>query len=136
MPAVNRPAGSVDASPRPQVHLRCPRGDDAKAFLAAVAGEPRAPRRLGQPPATRAGFDAYARASARRRAARPRRQHAGVLVVRNDDGALVGVLNFSEIVRGAFQSAYLGYYAFAPHAGRGYMREGAGTRARSTRSAT
>ena len=37
---------------------------------------------------------------------------------RRDDDALVGVFNFSEIVRGAFQSAYLGYFAFAPHAGQ------------------
>jgi len=34
------------------------------------------------------------------------------------------VLSFSEIVRGAFKSAYLGYYAFAPLAGHGYMTEG------------
>ncbi len=39
-------------------------------------------------------------------------------------GDLVGVINLSEIVRGAFQSAYLGYYAFAPHAGQGLMAEG------------
>ena len=37
---------------------------------------------------------------------------------------MVGVFNLSEIVRGAFQNAYIGYYAFAPHAGRGYMAEG------------
>ena len=40
------------------------------------------------------------------------------------DGALAGVINFSEIVRGAFHSAYVGYYAFAPLAGDGYMSEG------------
>jgi len=34
------------------------------------------------------------------------------------------VINVSEIVRGALHSAYLGYYAFVPHAGRGYMTEG------------
>jgi len=27
-------------------------------------------------------------------------------------------------VRGAFQSAYLGYYALEPNAGEGYLREG------------
>ncbi len=50
--------------------------------------------------------------------------HAGYLVFRRDDDALVGVFNFSEIVRGAFCSAYLGYFGFAPHAGQGYMTEG------------
>ena len=38
--------------------------------------------------------------------------------------ALVGVVNLSEIVRGHFQSAYLGYYAFEPFAGRGLMQDG------------
>ena len=33
------------------------------------------------------------------------------------------MFNLSEIVRGAFNSAYLGYYALAPHAGKGYMTE-------------
>ena len=42
----------------------------------------------------------------------------------NDPRALAGVVNLSEIVRGGFQSAYLGYYAFAPYAGRGLMKEG------------
>ena len=35
----------------------------------------------------------------------PRRDNVGFLVVRNDDDAIVGVFNFSEIVRGAFHSA-------------------------------
>ena len=41
-----------------------------------------------------------------------------------DGGALAGVAEVSEIVLGAFRSAYLGYYGFAPTAGRGYMTEG------------
>jgi ribosomal-protein-alanine N-acetyltransferase len=44
--------------------------------------------------------------------------------VLRESGELAGVINVSEIVRGPFQSAYLGYYAFVPHAGRGYMTEG------------
>lgn len=55
-------------------------------------------------------------------AAGPRRLR--VLVCRRADGAIVGVVNVSEIVRAAFQSAYLGYYAFRPHAGQGFMTEG------------
>ncbi|MEP7049793.1 MAG: GNAT family protein [Pseudomonadota bacterium] len=41
-----------------------------------------------------------------------------------ETGELVGVINLNEIVRGFFQSAYLGYYAFLPFAGSGYMTEG------------
>jgi [ribosomal protein S5]-alanine N-acetyltransferase len=38
----------------------------------------------------------------------------------------MGVVNLNEIVRGAFHSAYLGYYGFNPHARQGYMAEGLG----------
>mgnify|MGYP006778483145 FL=1 len=43
--------------------------------------------------------------------------------IRSPDGALAGVINLNGIVRGLFQNAYLGYYAFAPHTNRGYMGE-------------
>jgi ribosomal-protein-alanine N-acetyltransferase len=39
------------------------------------------------------------------------------------DREIAGVFTISQIVRGAFQSAYLGYYANARHAGRGLMGE-------------
>jgi [ribosomal protein S5]-alanine N-acetyltransferase len=38
-------------------------------------------------------------------------------------GEIAGVFTVSQIVRGAFQSAFLGYYAGVRHAGQGYMRE-------------
>jgi ribosomal-protein-alanine N-acetyltransferase len=40
-----------------------------------------------------------------------------------ENGELVGVFTISQIVRGYFQSAYLGYYANARHAGKGLMGE-------------
>jgi [ribosomal protein S5]-alanine N-acetyltransferase len=40
-----------------------------------------------------------------------------------EDGELVGIFTISQIVRGYFQSAYLGYYANARHAGKGLMGE-------------
>jgi ribosomal-protein-alanine N-acetyltransferase len=40
-----------------------------------------------------------------------------------EDGDLVGIFTISQIVRGYFQSAYLGYYAAARYAGQGLMRE-------------
>jgi ribosomal-protein-alanine N-acetyltransferase len=44
------------------------------------------------------------------------------LVALTQQDELVGCINLNEIVRGIFQSAYLGYYAFTPFAGRGMMR--------------
>jgi len=38
-------------------------------------------------------------------------------------GAIVGVVNLSQIVWGVFRSAYLGYYAMGSFAGRGFMTE-------------
>jgi [ribosomal protein S5]-alanine N-acetyltransferase len=40
-----------------------------------------------------------------------------------DAHAIAGVFTISQIVRGAFQSAYLGYYAHQRYAGQGLMRE-------------
>jgi [ribosomal protein S5]-alanine N-acetyltransferase len=39
------------------------------------------------------------------------------------DGTLVGWINLSEIVRGNFDNAYLGYCGYAHSAGQGYMIE-------------
>lgn len=44
-------------------------------------------------------------------------------LVFNEDAQLVGCINLNEIVRGAFQSAYLGYYAFAPFQQQGLMKQ-------------
>ncbi len=108
-----------------RVYLRPPRRSDAAAFIAAS----RASRRLHgawvRPPLTAARFTAYFK----RYGAHSFRDlagttHVGFLVFRIEDGALAGVFNFSEIVRGTFHSAYLGYYAFAPYAGNGCMSDG------------
>ena len=45
-------------------------------------------------------------------------------VCRLEDGVIVGFFNLGEIVRGFFQSAYLGYGGVAAYAGQGYMTEG------------
>jgi [ribosomal protein S5]-alanine N-acetyltransferase len=48
----------------------------------------------------------------------------GHLLRRADTRELVGVVNISEVVRGRFQSGYLGFYVHAAHAGQGLMRLG------------
>ena len=88
-----------------------------REFLAAVRRSRRLHARWVAPPASAPAYRTYL--------ARLRRPtHLGYFVIRRDTGALAGVINVSEIVRGNFQSAYLGYYAFTPHAGQGLMREG------------
>jgi len=48
---------------------------------------------------------------------------ACLTTVLTGNGDIVGIFTVSQIVRGYFQSAYLGYYAHARHAGQGLMAE-------------
>jgi [ribosomal protein S5]-alanine N-acetyltransferase len=107
------------------VYVRWPRRSDVRAFLAAVRRSARLHATWVQAPGTPARFAAYlTRFAGARSRHLATASHVGLVVCRIEDDALVGVFNLSEIVRGAFQSAYIGYYAFAPYAGRGYMTEG------------
>ncbi len=108
-----------------RVYLRAPLASDAVEFLAAA----RASRGLHgawvQAPATRARYLAFVRRFDGLARGDPLAvTHAGFLVCRCEDDAIIGAFNIGEIVRGLFRSAYLGYYAFAPYAGAGYMTEG------------
>ena len=47
-----------------------------------------------------------------------------MLLCRQEDSAIVGFFNLSQITRGSLQSAYLGYAVGKPYAGQGYMRAG------------
>jgi ribosomal-protein-alanine N-acetyltransferase len=99
--------------------LRPPVAADCHAFIAAVRASARLHGAWVAPPATPAAFRAWLGRLERDGGART----ASLLAVRADDGSLVGAFNLSEIVRGAFQCAYLGYYALVPNAGHGYMTE-------------
>lgn len=46
------------------------------------------------------------------------------LLCRRSDEAILGMINFGQIVRGPFQNAYLGYWIGVDHVRRGYMTEG------------
>jgi len=100
-----------------RVYLRAPERSDEDEFIRLV----RASRRLHRPwvyaPETPREFAAFISACGSD-------SKSCSLVCRRDDEALVGVYNVSEITRGYFQSAYLGYYGFAPNAGQGLMAEG------------
>jgi [ribosomal protein S5]-alanine N-acetyltransferase len=97
--------------------IRQPAAGDADAFVAAARRSRRLHGPWVQAPDTPEAFDAYLRRA--RRA-----DQACFLVCRTADDDIAGVANVSAIVRGSFQSAFLGYYAFTPHARKGYLREG------------
>ena len=98
------------------VRLRRPSARDREAFLALSRESARFHRALAAPPRTDEQFDAFLERCRGER-------FEGFLICRADDRSIVGSLTISEIVRGNFQSAYLGYQIGARHAGRGYMTE-------------
>jgi ribosomal-protein-alanine N-acetyltransferase len=88
----------------------------AASFLAAALRSRALHGRWTSAPVTREQYRSFVA-----RARKP--SHVSRLVC-TEHGELAGVVNISEIVKGAFCSGYLGYYALEPHAGRGYMRAG------------
>ncbi|MFD3454720.1 GNAT family N-acetyltransferase [Streptomyces sp. NPDC058691] len=48
----------------------------------------------------------------------------GFVIRVRETGEAAGTVNINSIIRGRYQGASLGYAAFAPSAGRGYMTEG------------
>jgi ribosomal-protein-alanine N-acetyltransferase len=98
------------------VYLETPSRRREQEFLEAVRRSRALHRGLVSPPRTRQQFLAYLE-----RLRQPSQLGHFICL---DDGELAGVINISEIVRGAFRSAYLGYYAFAPYNARGNMSAG------------
>jgi [ribosomal protein S5]-alanine N-acetyltransferase len=105
---------------RPREHrvvLRPPAEGDRDEFIAAMRASRGPHRPWLAAPTTPEAFDSLL-TRARQASYEP------MLVCRHDDGAIVGYFTIGEIVRGLFQSAYLGYAGVAAHSGQGYMTEG------------
>jgi ribosomal-protein-alanine N-acetyltransferase len=104
-------------SARSRVLLRAPERSDRDEFLDLM----RASRAFHSPWATAPTdperFAAYIADSRRV-------DFEAMLVYRQEDGAIIGFFNLSQIVRYGLQSAYLGYAVGKPFAGQGYMHEG------------
>jgi [ribosomal protein S5]-alanine N-acetyltransferase len=103
-----------DRDRRPgRVVLRHPDRADLPALLALARGS----RRLHRPwvilPTEEAAFEAFVEQADSAR-------FQAFLICLQKTGGIVGVAIFS----GVFQSAYLGFYANQPYAGRGLMKEG------------
>lgn len=102
-----------------RVHVRAPRPRDEAEFIRLVRASRRFHAGWIAPSSTPEAFAAHLR---RNEGA----DFESFLICRNDDGAIVGSANLSQIFMGGFQSAYMGYWAGAPFAGQGYMTEGVG----------
>jgi [ribosomal protein S5]-alanine N-acetyltransferase len=100
-----------------QIILASPSPDDAAEFIAAVEASRVLHRPWIDAPDTPQRYEAYLAHAALE-------NHAAFLVRHASCNGIAGYVTVSNIVRGSFQSAYLGYGAFASHAGRGLMSEG------------
>lgn len=95
------------------LHLETPDAFHEREFLAAVSNSRALHKGWVSPPADAPSYGKYLEKVASS-------ENICHLVIR-DSGALAGVININAIIRGTFQSGYLGYYAFAPHHGQGVM---------------
>ena len=100
-----------------RVTIRPPTLRDWPAFQAAVRRSRPLSSFVGRAAENAKQFEAYVKRMASD-------SHRGFLVVLRGSGDLVGAINLGHIIRGALRGAFLGYYAFIPHAGKGLMREG------------
>jgi ribosomal-protein-alanine N-acetyltransferase len=98
------------------VLLRPPSLRDLGEFVALNQASRRLHRGLASPPTKEEQFIAFLKKC--RRA-----DSACFLICRAEDRRIVGSINLSQIVRGGFQNAYLGYYMGERYAGQGYMTE-------------
>src|ERR671922_1863233 len=99
-----------------RVHLVAPRRADEREVLALNRRSRTFHEPWIAPPRTPAQFASYLA-----KCRRP--DFVGLLIRRRRDAILLGAPELSQIARGAFQSAYLGYHIGAPFARQGYMRE-------------
>src|SRR3954466_6776115 len=101
-----------------RVVLSTPTPQDEAQFLAANLASRAYHRPYSYNPLTPADYRAYLLALGERK--------VGYFARTVADGTLVGWINLSEIIRGNFHNAYLGYCGYAGTAGQGYMTEALG----------
>jgi [ribosomal protein S5]-alanine N-acetyltransferase len=99
------------------VSIRLLKENDRDPFLEMVHSSRELHRPWAYPPERADQFDELLSRCARD-------DFACFLVIDDDTGEIAGVFNISQIVRGSFQSAFLGYYGSARHAGKGLMKHG------------
>jgi ribosomal-protein-alanine N-acetyltransferase len=103
--------------PKPRVRLERPSARRERDYQQAVLRSRALHRGYVVAGPTARAYHAYLR-----RARRDSQE--SFFVVDAESGGLAGAVDIKDIVRDAEVSGRLGYYALAPHAGKGFMREG------------
>lgn len=98
------------------VIIREPKIEDREEFISVMQRSQSLHHPWTKTPITDKEFDEYFQ--------RYQQPNQKSFLVCDHAGRIVGVFNVSEIVRGLFQNAYLGFYAVADYAGKGYMSAG------------
>jgi ribosomal-protein-alanine N-acetyltransferase len=100
-----------------RVYMRGVQSNDRAEFLKLMRLSQHLHHPWIAPPITDSTFSGYL-------ARTQHEDHEGLLICNKHDDTIAGVININNIIRGSFLSASLGYYAGAPYAGQGLMREG------------
>ena len=99
-----------------EVFLRAPAKADQTEFIALNRTSKRFHRGLVSPPTTPEQFaDFFKRSNTR--------TSKSLFICLVTDGSITGAISLSQIFRGGFQNAYMGYFVSAGHAVQGYMTE-------------
>lgn len=101
---------------KPKVIIREPELDDKNEFLVAMQRSQTLHNPWVKTPVTSEEYIEYYQ--------RYQQANQKSFLVCDQSRKITGVFNISEIVRGVFKNAYLGFYAVANYAGKGYMSEG------------
>lgn len=100
-----------------RVYIRAPRISDAKVFVEKNRTSLSMHHPWVHPTTTLEGYRAYVDRLKDDR-------YQGFFICRKRDAELVGVVNLSEIIRGAMNGAFVGYWGYQGCTGRGYLTEG------------
>ena len=95
------------------IHIREPQMSDEEQFLVTMQRSQALHAPWVVAPMTTEEFQSYLQ-----RSLQPNNKS---LLVLDEESHIVGVFNLNEIVRGAFQNAYLGFYASIDYQGQGMM---------------
>jgi ribosomal-protein-alanine N-acetyltransferase len=99
-----------------KVFLRPPKAEDFEELVLLYKSSQKFHRGLVQTPITATAFEKYITQSLLE-------INEYFLICRNEDAAVVGSINLSQIFRGNFKNAYLGYYLGEKFTHQGFMTE-------------